>query len=137
MEGVLPPRAASNVLLKNTDYMATQSSPGRGAWSGKMGFVLAAAGSAIGLGNIWRFPYMASEGGGGVFVFVYLICVLAIGVPVLFAELAIGRATERNPVGAFKALVPDSLWPYLGGMGVLAGFGILAFYAVIAGWTVG
>lgn len=102
-----------------------------------MGFVLAAAGSAIGLGNIWRFPYMASEGGGGIFVLVYLICVLAIGVPVLFAELAIGRATERNPVGAFKALVPNSLWPYLGGMGVLAGFGILAFYAVIAGWTAG
>ena len=117
--------------------MATQSTSGRGTWSGKLGFVLAAAGSAIGLGNIWRFPYMAAEGGGGVFVLVYLICVLAIGVPVLFAELAIGRATERNPVGAFKALVPDSLWPYLGGMGVLAGFGILAFYAVIAGWTVG
>jgi len=114
-----------------------QSSSERGVWSGKLGFVLAAAGSAIGLGNIWRFPYMASEGGGGIFVLVYLICVLAIGVPVLFAELAIGRATERNPVGAFKALVPGSWWPALGGMGVLAGFGILAFYAVIAGWTVG
>jgi NSS family neurotransmitter:Na+ symporter len=117
--------------------MAMQSSSDRGVWSGKLGFVLAAAGSAIGLGNIWRFPYMASEGGGGIFVLVYLLCVLAIGVPVLFAELAIGRATERNPVGAFKALVPGSLWPLLGGMGVLAGFGILAFYAVIAGWTAG
>ncbi|MEJ2203987.1 MAG: sodium-dependent transporter [Gemmatimonadota bacterium] len=114
-----------------------QTSTDRGAWSGKLGFVLAAAGSAIGLGNIWRFPYMASEGGGGVFVLVYLMCVLGIGVPVLFAELAIGRATERNPVGAFKKLAPGSWWPALGGMGVLAGFGILAFYAVIAGWTVG
>lgn len=117
--------------------MATQPSSDRGAWSGKLGFVLAAAGSAIGLGNIWRFPYMAAEGGGGAFVLVYLLCVLAIGVPVLFAELSIGRATERNPVGAFKKLAPGTAWPALGGMGVLAGFGILAFYAVIAGWTVG
>jgi NSS family neurotransmitter:Na+ symporter len=117
--------------------MATQPSGDRGSWSGKTGFVLAAAGSAIGLGNIWRFPYMASEGGGGAFVLVYLACVLGIGVPVLFTELAIGRATERNPVGAFRKLVPDSLWPVVGGMGVLAGFGILAFYSVIAGWTVG
>ena len=117
--------------------MATQPSSERGVWSGKLGFVLAAAGSAIGLGNIWRFPYMASEGGGGAFVLVYLMCVLAIGVPVLFTELAIGRATERNPVGAFRKLVPDSWWPAVGGMGVLAGFGILAFYSVIAGWTLG
>jgi NSS family neurotransmitter:Na+ symporter len=117
--------------------MAMQTSSDRGAWSGKLGFILAAAGSAIGLGNIWRFPYMASEGGGGVFVLVYLLCVLGIGVPVLFAELSIGRATERNPVGAFKKLAPGTWWPALGGMGVLAGFAILAFYAVIAGWTVG
>ena len=117
--------------------MAMQSPEDRGAWSGKLGFVLAAAGSAIGLGNIWRFPYMASEGGGGAFVLVYLMCVMGIGVPVLFAELSIGRATERNPVGAFKKLAPGSAWPVVGGMGVLAGFGILAFYSVIAGWTVG
>jgi NSS family neurotransmitter:Na+ symporter len=117
--------------------MAVQPSSDRGAWSGKLGFILAAAGSAIGLGNIWRFPYMASEGGGGVFVVVYLTCVLAIGVPILFSELSIGRATERNPVGAFKALVPGTFWPWLGGLGVLAGFAILSFYAVIAGWTVG
>ncbi len=117
--------------------MATQTTSARGAWSGKLGFVLAAAGSAIGLGNIWRFPYMAAEGGGGVFVLVYLACVLAIGIPVLFTELAIGRATERNPVGAFRALAPGSSWPALGVMGVLAGFFILAFYSVIAGWTVG
>ncbi len=117
--------------------MAMQSTPDRGHWSGKLGFVLAAAGSAIGLGNIWRFPYMAGEGGGGAFVFIYLVCVLLIGVPVLFAELSIGRATSRNPVGAFKKLAPESAWPLLGGLGVLTGFAILAFYGVIAGWTLG
>jgi len=117
--------------------MATQLTPDRGSWSGKLGFILAAAGSAIGLGNIWRFPYMAGEGGGGAFVMIYLLCVLGIGVPVLFAELAIGRATQRNPVGAFKRLAPSSLWPFLGGLGVLTGFAILSFYAVIAGWTAG
>jgi neurotransmitter:Na+ symporter, NSS family len=112
--------------------MATAS---RGQWSGRMGFILAAAGSAIGLGNIWRFPYSAGENGGGAFVLIYLIFVFAIGIPVVLAELSIGRHTQKNPVGAFKALVPGSLWPWVGGLGVLTGFGILAFYAVIAGWT--
>jgi NSS family neurotransmitter:Na+ symporter len=109
----------------------------RGQWSGKLGFILAASGSAIGLGNIWRFPYSVGQGGGGLFVLIYLVFVLAIGVPVLLAELSVGRATERNPVGAYRALVPRSLWPLLGGLGVLTGFGILAFYSVVAGWTVG
>lgn len=113
------------------------SPTGRDQWSGRLGFILAAAGSAIGLGNIWRFPYSAGEGGGGVFVVIYLFFVLAIGLPVLLAELSVGRATQRNPVGAFKALVPKTAWPMLGGLGVLTGFCILAFYAVIAGWTVG
>ena len=115
--------------------MASPSS--RGQWSGRLGFILAAAGSAIGLGNIWRFPYSAGEGGGGLFVIIYLGFVLVIGVPVMLAELSIGRKTERNPVGAFKALVPSSWWPAVGGLGVLTGFGILAFYSVIAGWTLG
>ena len=110
---------------------------GRGQWSGKLGFILAAAGSAIGLGNIWRFPFSAEEGGGGIFVLIYLFFVIVIGVPVMLTELSIGRKTERNPVGAFKALVPDTWWPVVGGLGVLTGFGILAFYAVIAGWTIG
>ena len=110
---------------------------GRGQWSGRLGFILAAAGSAIGLGNIWRFPYSVAEGGGGLFVLMYLIFVLAIGLPVLLAELSLGRASQRNPVGAFKALVPGKFWPYVGGLGVVTGAGILAFYSVIAGWTVG
>ncbi|MFT5144841.1 MAG: NSS family neurotransmitter:Na+ symporter, partial [Thalassolituus oleivorans] len=112
--------------------MATAS---RGQWSGRMGFIFAAAGSAIGLGNIWRFPYSAGENGGGAFVLIYLIFVFAIGIPVVLAELSIGRHSQKNPVGAFKALVPNSLWPWVGGLGVLTGFGILAFYGVIAGWT--
>ena len=113
------------------------SPTGRDQWSGRFGFILAAAGSAIGLGNIWRFPYSAGEGGGGIFVIIYLFFVLVIGLPVLLTELSIGRKTQRNPVGAFKALVPKTSWPILGGLGVVTGFCILAFYAVIAGWTVG
>jgi len=109
----------------------------RGQWSGKLGFILAAAGSAIGLGNIWRFPFSVAEGGGGVFVLIYLFFVLAIGVPVILAELSIGRETRLNPVGALRKLMPGSWWPALGGLGVATGFAILAFYSVIAGWTIG
>lgn len=108
---------------------------GRGKWNSKFGFILAAAGSAIGLGNIWRFPYTAGENGGGAFVLLYLVFVFLIGVPVLLAELSMGRASERSAVGAFKKLVPADLWPAVGGLGVLTGFGILSFYSVIAGWT--
>lgn len=117
--------------------MSTIPPSDRGQWSGKLGFVLAAAGSAIGLGNIWRFPYSAGEGGGGIFVLIYLAFVLLIGVPVMLVELSIGRKTGRNPVGAFKALFPGTWWPVLGGLGVFTGFAILAFYSVIAGWTLG
>ncbi len=102
-----------------------------------MGFVLAAAGSAIGLGNIWRFPTSTAQSGGGLFVLIYLFFVFSIGLPVILAELSLGRATKKNPVGAFAKLAPSSWWPAVGGLGVLTGFGILAFYAVIAGWTVG
>ncbi|MCY4159037.1 MAG: sodium-dependent transporter [Bacteroidetes bacterium] len=115
-----------------------QSAPtNRGQWTGRVGFILAAAGSAIGLGNIWRFPYSVAEGGGGLFVIIYLFFVLAIGLPVLLAELSVGRTSQRNPVGAFKALMPGKIWPYVGGLGVLTGACILAFYSVIAGWTLG
>lgn len=109
----------------------------RGTWNSKLGFILAAAGSAIGLGNIWRFPYTAGQNGGAAFILVYLGFVLLIGLPVILAELAIGRRTERNPVGAFRALAPRSFWPWVGGLGVATGFAILSFYSVIAGWTLG
>ena len=99
----------------------------RGQWGSRTAFILAAAGSAIGLGNIWRFPYTAGESGGGAFVLIYLLFVVVIGIPVILAELSIGRETERNPVGAFKALSTSRFWPAVGGLGVLTGFGILAF----------
>jgi NSS family neurotransmitter:Na+ symporter len=109
----------------------------RGNFGSRFGFVLAAAGSAIGLGNIWRFPYVAAENGGGAFVLLYLIFILGIGVPVIIAELSVGRASQKNPVGAFRVLAPGSWWPAIGGIGVITGFGILSFYSVVAGWTLG
>lgn len=109
----------------------------REQWGSKIGFILAAAGSAVGLGNIWRFPYLAGENGGGAFIFVYIICVLLIGIPVLIAEILIGRTAQKNPVGSFKALHNSRFWHVIGGMGVLAGFVILSFYTVVAGWTLG
>lgn len=115
--------------------MSAPPRSGRGGFGSRFGFILAASGSAIGLGNIWRFPYTAGKNGGGAFVLVYLGFVLAIGVPVLLAELAVGRRTQKSPVGAFKALFPHSLWPIVGAVGVVTGFGILAFYSVVAGWT--
>ena len=108
----------------------------RGHWGSRMGFILAAAGSAIGLGNIWRFPYTAGQYGGGAFVLLYLFFVALIGVPVLLSELSMGRASQRSTVGAFKKLVPGGPWFLVGGLGVLTGFGILSFYSVIAGWTI-
>ncbi len=117
--------------------MSAPSAQG-GKFGSRLGFIFAAAGSAIGLGNIWRFPYTTSEYGGAAFVLVYIAFVAVIGVPVLLAELSIGRASGKNPVGAFAALdpTPTKRWSWVGGLGVLTGFGILSFYAVIAGWTV-
>jgi NSS family neurotransmitter:Na+ symporter len=107
----------------------------RDTWGSKLAFILAAAGSAIGLGNIWGFPTVAGQNGGAAFLVVYLAAVAFIGAPVMLAELIIGRRTQRNPVGAFKALAPDSAWVVVGGLGVLTGVVILSFYSVIAGWT--
>lgn len=109
----------------------------REQWGSKIGFILAAAGSAVGLGNIWRFPYLAGENGGAAFIFVYIICVFVIGIPVLVAEILIGRTTQKNPVGSFKELSRSSFWSGIGGMGVIAAFVILSFYTVVAGWTFG
>ena len=112
----------------------TNPAPTREKWSGRAGFILAAAGSAIGLGNIWKFPYIVGENGGGAFVLVYLICVIIIGAPVMLCEFAIGRRTQLSPVGAFKALAPKtSLVVHLIGMGMLA-VGILALLFKAWGW---
>ena len=88
--------------------MADSGKKQREHWGSGLGFVLAAAGSAVGLGNIWKFPYITGENGGGAFVLVYLLCILVIGLPVMLCEITIGRRTQRNPVGAFAALTPSS-----------------------------
>ncbi|HCM60237.1 MAG TPA: sodium-dependent transporter [Bacteroidales bacterium] len=107
----------------------------RDSFGSRMGVIMAAAGSAIGLGNIWRFPYILGENGGGAFLIVYLIIVFAIGIPVMMSELVIGRRSQRNPVGAFKTLAPRKPWYMVGMMGIVAAFMILAFYTAVAGWT--
>src|SRR4030042_5226257 len=109
----------------------------RDHWSSKLGFIFAAAGSAIGLGNIWRFPYVTGMNGGAAFVFVYLLCVLLIGLPYMYAEFALGRALQKNPVGAISSLKPRSAWIWVGGLGIITGLFILSYYAIIAGWTFG
>lgn len=109
----------------------------RGEWSSKVGFILAAAGSAIGLGNIWRFPYVTGQNGGAAFLILYLVCVLLIGAPVMIAELTIGRYSRKNPVGAFDAIKPGSWWKIVGYLGVVTGVCILSYYTVMAGYTIG
>ena len=106
----------------------------RGHWSSGFGFVLAASGSAIGLGNLWKFPFITWDNKGGAFVLVYLICVLVVGLPIMMAEILIGRKTQKNAVGAMKKAI-GPLWGLVGALGVLTGFVILGYYTVVAGWT--
>jgi len=110
-----------------------------GHWSNAFVFVLAAVGSAVGLGNIWKFPYITGEYGGGAFVLIYLVCILLIGIPVMMAEIAIGRRGRQSPINTMRDLASEEnkspLWQYMGWGGVLAGFLILSYYSVIAGWT--
>ena len=107
----------------------------RGKWSGSFGFVLAAMGSAVGLGNIWRFPSMTGSHGGAAFILIYLGCVLAVGLPIMIAELLIGRRTQRNIVGAYRSLRPDTPWAWTGWLGVVTGFVVLSYYSVVGGWV--
>ena len=107
---------------------------GREHWTGRFGFIMATAGSAVGLGNVWKFPYEAGQNGGGAFLLLYLFFIALFGLSLVIAELLLGRTTQRNPVGAFRAL-GGGAWPLVGGVGVLAGFVILSFYIVVAGWT--
>ncbi len=109
----------------------------RGQWQSTAGFILAAAGSAIGLGNIWRFPYVAGTNGGAAFIVLYLACVLLICLPYLYCELAMGRHTKKNPVGAILKLRGGGPWTLVGALGVLTGVCILSYYGVIAGWAFG
>ncbi len=110
-----------------------------GMWSSRLAFILAATGSAVGLGNIWRFPYLASDNGGGAFVLIYLSCIVFVGLPILMAEILIGRQGRTSPVNALAKAADDSgrsyFWTTPGWMGMVAGVLILSFYSVVAGWT--
>jgi NSS family neurotransmitter:Na+ symporter len=110
-----------------------------GEWSSRLAFVLAATGSAVGLGNIWKFPYITGENGGGAFVLVYLLCIACIGIPVMMAEVMLGRKGRQSPINTMRSLAAEmgqsKYWSYLGWAGVLAGFLILSYYSVIAGWA--
>lgn len=107
----------------------------RANFGSKLGVILASAGSAVGLGNIWRFPFETGNHGGAAFILIYLGCVLFFGIPIMVAEFSIGRHSRANTAGAYRILAPGTQWRWVGRMGVLAGFLILGYYSVVAGWT--
>lgn len=115
----------------------SSNSEERGQFGSSLGFIMAAAGSAVGLGNIWRFPYLTGENGGGAFVFVYILCVLFIGLPLLFNEIALGRKSRKNPIGAIRDTGGNKIWQIAGVLCVMVCFFVFSYYSVIAGWTVG
>jgi NSS family neurotransmitter:Na+ symporter len=119
--------------------MPTQRTSIHGQWSSRLAFIFAATGSAVGLGNIWKFPYITGENGGGAFVLVYLVCVAVIGIPIMMSEVMLGRRGRQSPINTMRTLAEEEghsrLWGLLGWMGVLAGFLILSYYSVIAGWA--
>ena len=108
---------------------------GRVSFGSKIGAILAAAGSAVGLGNIWRFPYEAGNHGGAAFILIYLACVLLMGMPIMIAEFTVGRHAKASTGRAFSVLAPGTQWKWIGFLGVLAGLLILGYYSVVAGWT--
>ena len=119
--------------------MASERESIHGQWSSRLAFILAATGSAVGLGNIWKFPYIAGENGGGAFVLVYLLCIGIIGIPIMMAEVLVGRRGRQSPINTMRTLAAEEgagkYWRLLGWAGVLAGFLILSYYSVIAGWA--
>lgn len=104
-------------------------------WTSKLAFILAAAGSAIGLGAIWKFPYVVGTSGGGAFFLLFLLFTFIIGFPLLMAEFVIGRGAQKEAITAYRILAPGSKWPWLGRMGVATAFILLSFYSVIGGWV--
>lgn len=113
--------------------MAEEKTLKRGQWSSNIGFILAAAGSAVGLGNLWKFPYLAGKNGGGAYVFVYLLFIIIIGFTMMLAEMAIGRNGKTDAFGAFQKI--SEKWKYLGLLGIVISFLILSYYSVIGGWV--
>ncbi|MEB9817459.1 hypothetical protein P9X02_30520, partial [Bacillus cereus] len=103
-------------------------------WTSKLGFIMAAAGSAIGLGAIWKFPYIAGKSGGGAFFLIFILFTVLIGLPLLIAEFMIGRSTQKQAVGAFKSIAPNTGWHWIGRLGVGTCFILLSFYSVVGGW---
>lgn len=120
--------------------MAEQKQSIHGTWGSRWVFILAATGSAVGLGNIWKFPYIAGENGGGAFVLVYLICIAVVGIPIMMGEVLIGRRGRSSPINTMRSLTLEAqaspLWKYVGWMGAIAGLLILSYYSVIAGWAI-
>lgn len=110
-----------------------------GVWNSRWTFILAATGSAVGLGNIWKFPYITGENGGGAFVLVYLLCIAVIGIPIMVAEVLIGRRGRMSPINSMKFVTNEAgrhgAWTLIGWGGVIAGLFIMAFYSVVAGWS--
>ena len=119
--------------------MALQDNSSQSRWSSRWLFVLAAAGSAVGLGNIWKFPYIAGENGGGAFVLIYLVCIALVGIPIMISEVLMGREGRSSPIHTMRILAKKAgrsqRWALLGWLGVITGFLILSYYAVIAGWA--
>jgi len=117
--------------------MTEKRSSVHGEWSSGIIFILAATGSAVGLGNLWRFPYLVGENGGSAFVILYLACILLVGLPIMIAEVTIGRKGRRSPINSLRLVARDEgigeSWSLIGWMGVIAGFLILSFYSVVGG----
>lgn len=107
----------------------------RATFGTKLGVILASAGSAVGLGNVWRFPYETGQNGGAAFILIYVGCVLVLGLPILLSEFVIGRHSRANTATAYRILAPGTLWNWVGKLGVLTGFLIIGYYTVVAGWT--
>ena len=119
--------------------MAIDRTSSHGEWSSRTAFILAATGSAVGLGNIWKFPYITGENGGGAFVLIYILCVMFIGIPIMLAEVYLGKRGRLNPIASIKYISEkenrSKNWKIIGLIGILAGILILSYYSVIAGWT--
>ncbi|MFP3976588.1 sodium-dependent transporter [uncultured Marinobacter sp.] len=126
-------------MSQSNPASTNDSGVSRGLWSSRFAFILAATGSAVGLGNVWKFPYIVGENGGGAFVLVYLLCIAIIGVPIMMAEIYIGRSGRHNPIGSMRLVAERNLsspaWRISAVIGMIAAFVILSFYSVIGGWA--